>query len=367
MSEENLKIDNNEELVYADSKHWGVWDIVGVISLVISILGLLFFTPEICGAFDYVFQDVHQTAVQTFLGAGGIAGAVIASICTGRLLERLGVSDGLVKLIVPFAKVLKINPTVFLPVIYNVLGDATVAARITFPSLRKAGCTKHEMKIAMATMLNVPTAFSTMMVGLVMLNLANVNAVPVLFINLIFPIFVVPLISRIWWRDTKYVPMEKVPKFTPKGNFFTIFCDSAMEGMSLVVNILVPSLAAIIIIISFLTYFGVWQYVEIVLTAFFKIINVYPEAGTLSMVVSPLVGFNLVIEALNSGAVISKAIVISTFLLGNSGCIMNLTFTQLPMMLPQETGLSAGECIWAMLVGWFFKLGTCFLIGFLPF
>ncbi len=209
MSDDNLKIDDGGAAVIDESQmeradKWVTMDVVGLLVTVIAVLGLLFFSPQICGAFAFVFEQTHAQSVEVFLGAGGVAGAVIASVCTGRILERFGVSDGLTKLIMPFAKVVRVNPTVFLPVIYNVLGDATAAVRITFPSLRKAGCTRDEMKIAIATMVNAPTAFSTMMTGMVMLGLAGINTVPVLLMNLIFPVFVVPAVCKLWWRNTKY-------------------------------------------------------------------------------------------------------------------------------------------------------------------
>jgi hypothetical protein len=65
---------------------------------------LLFVKPEIIGgSFDAMFKSAVGPVVNVYL-TGTLGTAVILSVMTGRILERLGFTDALVRIFTPIAK-----------------------------------------------------------------------------------------------------------------------------------------------------------------------------------------------------------------------------------------------------------------------
>src|SRR5699024_12483023 len=100
-------------------------------------------------------------------------------------LERLGFTDGLIRIFVPVMRWMKINPAVIIPSAYNLLGDINAAGKIAGPILLKANATKYEQKIAVATMYQSPQSFSTFILCLMVLSVFFLLA----FTLFIFDIF----------------------------------------------------------------------------------------------------------------------------------------------------------------------------------
>lgn len=94
---------------------------------------------------------------------GSVGVAIICRVIIGRSLERLGFTDALMRLFIPFTKWIKVNPSVVIPSIYNILGDINAAGKIAGPILVKANATKNEQKIAVATRVQSQQSFSTFM------------------------------------------------------------------------------------------------------------------------------------------------------------------------------------------------------------
>lgn len=118
---------------------WSRNEIVGMALVLLSII-ILFFSPSsLSDMFDVIIARVFPI-VKIFL-TSDVGVAVIFSVIVGRILERCGFTDGLIRLFVPVMKYLKINPSVIIPGIYNVLGDINAAARIAGPVLVQAKCT----------------------------------------------------------------------------------------------------------------------------------------------------------------------------------------------------------------------------------
>ena len=79
-----------------------------------------------------MIKEVKPVVVDVFL-TSEIGVAIIVSVITGRLLERLGFTDGLIRIFTPVMKWMKINPSVIIPSVYNVLGDINAEGKIAGP------------------------------------------------------------------------------------------------------------------------------------------------------------------------------------------------------------------------------------------
>src|SRR5699024_5577077 len=155
---------------------------------------MLSFSPEtISGLFDSVVDHVYPVIVDNFL-TGTLGMAILCSVIVGRILERLGFTDALMRLFVPLTKLMKINPAVIIPSVYNILGDINAAGKIAGPILVKSGSTKAEQKIAIATMVQSQQSFATFMFGLICLTTAGINAFLVVFIAVFAPLIIVPFL-----------------------------------------------------------------------------------------------------------------------------------------------------------------------------
>ncbi|WP_199794702.1 hypothetical protein [Lentibacillus sp. Marseille-P4043] len=156
----------NEQKVPKNRSRWNLFEVIGVSIIVIS-LALLFFAPDsLSQLFDTIIKEVKPVVVDTFL-TSEVGIAVIVSVIIGRMLERLGFTDGLIRIFVPVMRLFKINPSVIIPSAYNILGDINAAGKIAGPILVKAKATKSEQKIAVATMIQSPQSFATFVLGLI--------------------------------------------------------------------------------------------------------------------------------------------------------------------------------------------------------
>jgi len=99
--------------------------------LLLLTLVVLFINPGLIGGiFDTMLQRVIPIVVNVYL-TGSLGSAIILSVMTGRILERLGFTDALVRIFTPLARIMKITPLIIVPAIYNILGDINASGRIT--------------------------------------------------------------------------------------------------------------------------------------------------------------------------------------------------------------------------------------------
>ena len=91
-------------------KGWGKWATIGLVVLILFLAALLFVPQHVSGWFDAMAQKALNTVVKNWIvGATGVA--TIIAVMTGRILERLGMTDALVRVFRPISKLLHINPT----------------------------------------------------------------------------------------------------------------------------------------------------------------------------------------------------------------------------------------------------------------
>src|SRR5699024_7273682 len=135
--------EKSDPKVPQDRSKWHLYEKIGVLIVFGSLL-LLFLAPDsLSELFDTIIKEVKPVVVDTFL-TSEVGIAVIVSVIVGRLLERLGFTDGLIRLMVPILQLFKINPAVVIPSAYNILGDINAAGKIAAPILIKAKATKAE-------------------------------------------------------------------------------------------------------------------------------------------------------------------------------------------------------------------------------
>lgn len=229
------------ELDKNSRKKWRGIEIVGLALVIISFITLLVSPESISGLFDSITKQVFPIVVDVFL-LSEVGVAIIISVIVGRILERLGFTDALIRIFIPIMKIFKVNPSVIIPSVYNVLGDINAAGAISGPVLKKARATKAEQKIAIATMIQSPQSFATLVIGIVALTKFGISALPLVLISVFLPIVLVPIIlSKTVYRDTKAVELEELPRFTPETKLLDTIFSSAKEGAYLLFLVIIPA------------------------------------------------------------------------------------------------------------------------------
>jgi hypothetical protein len=245
-----------------EKRKWTGIELVGLVLVVTALLVLLISPGVLAGLFNSVVDSVYPIVVDVFL-TGTVGVAIIVSVIIGRTLERLGFTDALMRVFIPLTKLIKINSSVVIPSIYNILGDINAAGKIAGPILVRAGATKDEQKIAVATMVQSQQSFATFMLGMVALTAVGANAFIIVVLAVFIPVIVVPfLLSKTIYRNTKAVQLEELPKFTPNTRFLPTLFNAAREGAELLFLLIIPAVAVVFAMIGVLEYAGIWSPIE---------------------------------------------------------------------------------------------------------
>lgn len=329
--------------------------------LVVLSLGALFLYPgPVAGAFTAAAQKVQKIAFGAFV-SGMVGWAIICSVVTGRLLERAGFTDALIRIFVPITRWIGVNPAVVIPGIYNILGDINAAGRITGPVLKQAKATRDEQKIAIATMVQSQQSFSTFMLGIVCLTAAKVTVFPVIIIGLFLPLIIMPfLLKHTVYRDTKAVELEELPRYTPETPWLPVLFGAAKEGAEVLFLIVIPAAAAVFGIIGVLEYAGIWTYINSALTALLNTFSIDMETGMVSILASPTLGMGMLTK---TAASIPPKMVVGSFILASSGLPLGVVLGQIPMIWKGTSDLDETEAVKAALLGISIRIVYAFLMA----
>jgi hypothetical protein len=340
-------------------RKWTAIEIIGTVLLVTS-MAMLFAAPEtLSGLFDAIVDRVFPVVVDVFL-VGEVGIAVVASVIVGRILERLGFTDAMIRLFIPIMRWIKVNPSVIIPSIYNILGDINAAGKIAGPILGAAGATKAEQKIAVATMVQSQQSFATFMIGLVALTALGIRVFPIIVLTVFVPLVLVPFILRLTiYRDTRAVRLSELPRFTPRTTFMKTFFDSSREGIELLLLVIIPAVAVVFAIIGILDYIGIWSPIESGMGAILSSLSIHPETGILSVLVSP----TLAMAELGSAASIDPRLAVGSFVIASSGLPISVIFGQVPATWAAVSQLNEREAMEAAVIGIVLRFATAFLIG----
>ncbi|MEW6522983.1 MAG: hypothetical protein AB1445_05320 [Bacillota bacterium] len=335
-------------------------EITGFVILALALIGLFFNPGFIGGLFDAMVNRVKGIVVNVYL-TGTLAVAIITSVMMGRILERLGMTDALLRIFMPVASWLNINPAVVVPGVYNILGDINAAGRISGPVLKKAGATKDEQKIAVATMVNSQQSFSTFMLGLIALTAAGIWAFPVVIIAILGPLVIVPLLlGKTIYRNTKRVVLDELPSFTPKTGALPTVFGGAREGAELVFLLIIPAAAVIFAIIGALEYVGIWKSIELGLTSALSSLSIDPKTGILSVLASPTLAMNTLKD---TAATLAPKMVLGSFVLAASGLPLQVVFGQVPAVWTANSDLNEKEAMAAAVIGAVFRIITAVVLA----
>jgi hypothetical protein len=333
------------------------------LGLVALSLGLLIFNPgSIAGLFNAMVDRAFPMVVTVFL-TGKVGVAILCSIMMGRILERCGFTDALMRLFVPLTKSLGVNPAVIIPSVYNILGDINAAGRIAGPILVRAGATKDEQKIAIATMVQSQQSFSTFMFGLIALTAVGVKAYAVVFLAVFAPLILVPLLLRFTlWRDTRAVSLDELPRFTPtKGALPTLF-GAAKEGAELLFLLIIPAVGAIFALIGALDYLGIWKPLESALSSLLTTLSIDPKTGMISILASPTLAMA---QLKDVAAGMDPKLVVGSFVLAASGFPFSVILGQIPAIWSECTDLNEKEAMGAAVLGAIMRLFTAGAVAIL--
>lgn len=341
---------------------WSKNEVVGISLVILSVI-ILFFSPDsLSDLFDVIIDRVFPIVVNIFL-ISEVGIAVIVSVIFGRFLERCGFTDGLIRVFVPVMKFLKINPSVIIPGVYNILGDINAAGRIAGPVLVQAHATKDEQKMAIATMIQSPQSFVTFVLGLIALNKFGITALPVILLSIIAPLIVVPfLLKKTIYKDTKRVELEELPRFTPNTSFLQTLFSSATEGAELLFLVIIPAVAVVFTIIGALDYFGIWSYIESGLSSLLQMLCIEPSTGILSILASPTLAMAQLIEAAEST---DPRLIVGSFVLANSGLPLSVIVGQVPATWVKISDLNEKEILYSALIGTVIRFLTAFALALL--
>ncbi|OUN10862.1 hypothetical protein [Flavonifractor sp. An91] len=349
----------------AGKKHrWKKWERIGLVVFLAFMAAMLFAPTQVAELFDAMTQKCLDTVVKNWIiGATGVA--TLVAVMTGRILERLGLTDALIRIFRPIAKLLNINPTFLIAGVYNFLGDANAAGKISAPIMQKAGATEDEIKIAVATMFQFPPTFASFMLGISCLAVAGINAFLALIFSVFLPLILVPLLLRFTvYRNCKYKDVSEVPTFTPTtGALDTVF-GGAVEGAQVLFLTIIPIACAMFSIIAALEYIQIWPFIQNALYGLCQLCCIEPECGVVSMVVAATVGFPMLSDMIQSGMVIAPGVVLATFMLGTSSFPLTLPLANLPRLWSQATGISQGKLLVACLIGMVCRFVSCAIVGY---
>ncbi|GEN34863.1 MULTISPECIES: hypothetical protein [Aneurinibacillus] len=331
--------------------------------VMVALLGILFVVdPEIIGnAFTSMLDKVKPIVVDVFL-MGNVGVSIVLSVMIGRALERMGFTDALVRLFVPLTNRIKVNPSVVIPGVYNILGDINAAGRIGGPILKQAGATRDEQCIAIATMVQSQQSFSCFMLGLIALSIAGINALPIVALAIFAPLVVVPFVlSRTIYRNTRAVALKDLPSFTPQTPVFQTIFQGAREGAELLFLLVIPAIAVIYSLIGLLDYAGVWKPFEQSLSAFLGVIGVHPATGITAIMASPTLAMGQLQEI---AANIDPRLVVGAFVLAASGLPLSDVLGQIPAIWSTNSDLTAKEALTAAIIGTIMRFVTVAVIAF---
>lgn len=340
---------------------WSRNEIIGVCLVILSVI-ILFLSPSsLSNLIDTIIARVFPVAIEIFL-ISNVGVAVIVSVIVGRILERLGFTDGLIRLFLPIMKFFKINPSVIIPGIYNVLGDINAAGRIAGPVLTQAKSTRDEQKMAIATMIQSPQSFATFVIGLIALAKFGIPALPVILLSVIAPLIVIPLLLKLTiYRDTKRVELVELPRFTPKTPILQTLFSSAIEGTELLLLVIIPAIAAVFTVIGVLDFFGIWTYIESGLAYALQILQIEPSTGIVSILASPTLAMAQLIEVVEST---DPRLIVGSFVLANSGLPLSVIFGQIPTTWAPISDLNEKEILKSALLGTVIRFITAFVLAY---
>ena len=347
--------------VNQERARWNKDEKIGLLLVILSLAVLLFKPSALSDLFETIIAKVSPIVIDIFL-TSEVGIAIIVSVIVGKVLERLGFTDGLIRLFLPVMKVLKINPSVVIPSIYNILGDINAAGKIAGPVLTKARATKDEQKIAIATMIQSPQSFVTFVIGLIALNKFGISPLPIIILSIFVPLILVPFIlSKTIYRSTKEVHISDLPRFTPQTPYLQTIFDSAREGAELLFLVIIPAVAAVFTIIGVLEYAGLWGYIESGLASFLQFLSIEPTTGILSILASPTLAMAQLVEMT---ANISPKLVVGSFVLACSGLPLSVIMGQVPVTWAEVSALNEREIIISSIIGTIIRLITAFLIAY---
>lgn len=348
---------------------------IGMALVLLSLAGLIFKPTIIAGVFDAMVNNAYGIFKVFIFGNWNngvwspsyVGVAIIVSVMIGRILERLGFTDALIRIFVPFMKYFGLNSAIVIPAVYNILGDINAAGRIAGPILVKAGATKDEQKIAIATMVQSQQSFSTFMLGLLAMTTVGISVFPVIVIAVFLPLIVVPPILRFTvYRKTKAVTLEELPLFTPKTAALPTIFGAAREGAELLFLLIIPAGVVIYAIIGGLDFLGYWAPVRGALTGMLSALSIHPDTGILSILVSPTLAMGILKATVAANpAAIAPQMVIGSFVLACSGFPFSVIFGQIPAVWAGCTDLNEKEAMSAAVLGAVMKLITAGLVAIL--
>jgi hypothetical protein len=132
--------------------------------------------------------------------------------------------------------------------LYNV---GTMEAVIHRYLIDNGGDIRLQQKMAICTMVQSQQSFSTFMFCIISLTAIQAKVFVVVLLSVFAPLVVVPLLMRLTlWRDTRPMPLDEMPRFTPDTGFLPTIFGAAREGAELLFLLIIPAVGVIFALIG---------------------------------------------------------------------------------------------------------------------
>ncbi|MDR1194349.1 MAG: hypothetical protein LBK98_09345 [Peptococcaceae bacterium] len=358
MSEEKKTGEQKAERM--QTKQMPKMTIVGLCLFALAMIALFAWPNALNGGFSAMVNRAHPVVINTGI-LSTMSVSIVISVIMGRILERLGFTDALMRIFLPIGKLLNFNAAVLIPAIYNILGDINAAGRISGPILVRSGATEDEKKLAIFTMVQSEQSFSTFMIGLGCLGLAGARVFAVVIIAIFLPLLICPLLGRYTlYRNCKSVELEELPIFTPETPFLNSVFAAGQEGMNTLLLLVLPAFAVVFGFIGLLDFIGLWQYVNSFLTTMLEVLNIDPATGLLSIMASPTLAMTNLTE---TAATIDPRWVVGSFVMGASGFPLSVIVGQIPLIWSNACEMKPMDALKPALIGIVFRVLTAGFIA----
>lgn len=168
------------------------------------------------------------------------------------------------------------------------------------------------------------------------------------------------VLSRFIYRDVKPLEDVDIPRFTPDGEFTPMLFKAAREGVELLFLILIPAVALVFCCIGLLDYIGIWAPINGFLEAGLSYLNIHPETGVLSILVSPTLAMG---KLQSIASTLDPRLVVGSFVLASSGLPLSSIFGQIPVVWAENSDLTEKEAMGAAVLGIIMRLITAALLA----
>src|SRR5699024_10833927 len=132
-------------------------------------------------------------------------------------------------------------------------------------------------------------------------------------------------------------------------------------GTMVVFLVCIASVVVVFILIRILRFACIWQPIEAGIASLFTMLRIEADTGITSFLVAPTLA---VADLANVASSIDPRLIVSSFVLANSGLPIYVLIGQIPAIWAESTDLLEREVIGAAIIGMIIRIVTACIRGF---